>query len=83
MAHIYIRQYVHIEIFENIYLKQVFILKELESINLSATNGTFATQDEIESNYWTAPTEEPKLSYWVNTTFTQLVIQFEPPNRCI
>ena len=50
-AHIYIRQYIHIEISENIYLKQVFILTKLESINLSATNGTFVRQDEIESNY--------------------------------
>ena len=82
-AHIYIRQYVHIEIFENIDMKQVFIQKQLESIGLSATNGTFVTKGEIESNFLTTPTEEPKLNHWVNTTLNQLVIQFEPSNRCI
>ena len=74
---------VHIEIFENIDLKQVFIQKELESIGLSATNGTFVTKGEIESNFLTTPTEEPKLNHWVNTTLNQLVIQFEPSSRCI
>ena len=82
-AQIYIRQYVHIENFENIDMKQVFIQKQLESIGLSATNGTFVTKGEIESNFLTTPTEEPKLNHWVNTTLNQLVIQFEPSNRCI
>ena len=82
-AHIYIRQYVQTEIFENTDLKQVFIQKELESIDLSATNGIFVTKREFESNLLTTATEEPKLNHWVNTTLNQLVIQFEPSSRCI
>ena len=82
-AHIYIRHYVYIEIFEHIDLKQVFIQKQLESVGLSATNGTFVTKGEIESNFLTTPTDEPKLNHWVNTTLNQLVIQFEPSNKCI
>ena len=69
--------------FENIDMKKVFIQKYLESIELSATNGTFVTKGEIESNFLTTPTEEPKLNHWVNTTLNQLVIQFELSNRCI
>ena len=82
-ANIYIRQNVQIEIFEKIDLKQVFIRKQLESMGLSATNGTFVKKGEIESNFLTTPTEEPKLNHWVNTTLNQLVIQFEPSNMCI
>ena len=48
--------------------------RELESINLSATNGTCITKGEIESNLLTIPTEEAKLNHWVNTTLHQLVI---------
>ena len=50
----------------------------LKSINFSATNGTLATKGEIESNFLTALTEEPKLNHWVNTILNQIVIQFEP-----
>ena len=77
------KQYVHSEISENTDWKQVIIEKELESINLSATNGTFVTKGEIESNFLTTLTDEPKLNHWVNTIFNQLVIQFEPSSRCI
>ena len=63
-AHIHIRQYVHNYIFENIDMKQVFIQQELESIGLSSTNGTFVTKGEIESNFLTTPTEEPRLNHW-------------------
>ena len=44
-------QYVQSGIPENTYLSQVIIPRELESINLSATNGTFVTKGEIESNF--------------------------------
>ena len=77
-------QYVPIEIFENSVLKQVFYIKKLlESIDLSATNGTFIPKGEIERNFCTAPTKEPTLNHWVNTTLNQLVIQFEPFRSCI
>ena len=61
------------------FLKQVIIQRELESINLSATNGTFVTK----SNFLTTLTDQPKLNHWVNNIFNQLVIQFEPSNRRI
>ena len=48
-------------------MKQVFTQKQLESIGLSATNGTFVTKGEIESKFLTTPTEEPKINLWVNT----------------
>ena len=50
-AHIYIRQYVHIEIFEKIDMKQVLIQKQLDSTDLSATNKTFVTKGEFERNF--------------------------------
>ena len=62
-AHTYIGQYVDIAIFENIDMKASVIQKQLESIGLSATNGTFVTKGEIESNFLTTPTEEPKLNH--------------------
>ena len=34
-------------------LNQVIIQKELESINLSAINGSYITKGEIESNFLT------------------------------
>ena len=58
------------------------ILKYLKCNNLSATNGTFVTKGEIESNFLTTPTEEPKFNNWVNTTLNQLVLQFKPSSRC-
>ena len=36
----------------------------LESFNFSATNGTFFTKGEIESNFLTTITDEPKLNHW-------------------
>ena len=41
---------------EKLDLKQVFIQKQSESIDLSATNGTFVTKGEIESNFLTTTT---------------------------
>ena len=57
-----VRKFVQIGIFENGHFKQVFIQKQLESIDLSATNGTFVTKGESESKFLTTPTEEPKLN---------------------
>ena len=68
---------------ENNSLNQVMIQSELESINLSATNGTFVTKGEIESNFLTTLTDEPKLNHKVKTILNQIVIQFEPSKRCI
>ena len=51
-------------------------------IDLNATNWTFVTKYEFESNFLTTPMEEPKLNHWVNTQVNQLVIQFEPFKRC-
>ena len=54
--------------------KQFFCIQNyLERIDWSATNGTFVTQDEIESKYWTTPTKDPKLCHWVDNTLNQLV----------
>ena len=64
-------------------MNQVIIWRELESINLSATNGTFVTKGEIESNFLTTLTDEPKLNHWVKTIVNQIVIQFESSRRCI
>ena len=60
-------------------MNQVIIQKKLESINLIATNGTFVTKGEIESNFLTTLTNEPKLNHWVKTILNQIVIKFEPP----
>ena len=68
---------------ENHDLKQVIIQNELESINLSATNVTFVTKGEIESNFLTTLSDKPKLNNWVNTILNLLVIQFEPSRRSI
>ena len=68
---------------ENTDMKKVIIQKELESISLSATNGTFIKKGEIGSNFLTTLTDKPKFNYWVNTNLNQLVIQFEPLSRCI
>ena len=48
---------------ENINLNQVIKQRELESINVSATNGTFVTKCEIESNFLTTLTDEPNLNH--------------------
>ena len=53
-------------------------IQKLEIIDLSATNWTFVTKYEFESNFLTTPTEKSKLNHWVNTQLNQLVIQFEP-----
>ena len=50
-AYIQIKQYLQSGIFENNNFNQVIIQRELEGINLSATNGTFVTKGEIESNF--------------------------------
>ena len=64
-------------------LKQVIIQKGLERINLSATNWTFVTKSETESNFLTTLTDKPILHHWVNTILNQLVIQFDTLNRCV
>ena len=61
------KQYLNCRIYENTDLKQVIIQKEIESINFGATNGTFVTKGEIESNFLTTLTDRPKLNHWVNT----------------
>ena len=69
---------------ENTNLNQAIIQKlELESINLSATNGTFVTNGEIESNLLTTRTDKHKSNHLVNTILNQKVIQFEPSSMCI
>ena len=68
---------------ENHNFNQVTIQRMLESINLSATNGTFITKGEIESKFLTTLTDGPKLNHWVKTISNQIVIQFEPSRRCI
>ena len=52
-------------------MNHVIIQNELESINLSATNGTFGTKGEIESNFLTTLTDKPKLNHWVKTILNQ------------
>ena len=70
-AHIQIKQYVQGGISEGKKpdWKQVIIEKELESINWIATNGTFVTIGENESNFLITLTDEPKLNQWVNTIY--------------
>ena len=75
-AHIKIKQYLWSGISENTNLNQVIIQRELESINLSATNGTFVPKGEIESNFLTKLTDKSKLNHLVKTVFNQIVIQF-------
>ena len=82
-AHVYIKQYLPSEISENTNLNQVIMQRELESINLSPTNGTYVTKGEIESNFLTTLTDESKLNHWVKTILNQIVIQFKPSSRCI
>ena len=54
---------------ENTDLKQVIIQKELESINISATNETFVTKDEIESNFLTTLSDKLKLNQIGSTPY--------------
>ena len=84
ITHINININVQRRISENTDLKKGIIQKDLESINLGATNGTFVTKGEIESNFLTTLTvNKPKLNHWVITILIQLVIQFEPSIWCI
>ena len=41
---------------KNPYLNQVIMQREFKSINLGATNGSFVTKGEIESNFLTTHT---------------------------
>ena len=68
---------------ENTNLNQVSIQRELESIDLCATNGTFVKKGEIKINFLTTLTDKHNLNHWVNTILNQIVIQFGPSNRCI
>ena len=56
---------------------------EIFFYDLSAIIVTLVTKDEFESKLLSKPTEEPILNHWVNTTFNQLMIQFEPSCMCI
>ena len=67
-----IRQYVQSGFVENCDFKQVFIHRQLERIDLSATNVTFVTKDEFESHFLGKHNEEPKFNHRVNTTLNQL-----------
>ena len=49
------------------FLKKLIGASLLENIDFSATNGTFVTNYEFESNFLTTPTKEPKLNHLVNT----------------
>ena len=82
-ANVLIKQYLYSGISENTNLNQGIIQRELESINLSATNGTFITKGEIERYILTTLTDMFKLNHWVKTMMNQIVIQFEPSRRCI
>ena len=62
-AHVQIKKYVQRGTLENTHLNQVIRQRELESISLSATNETFVTKGEIESNCLITLTEEPKLNH--------------------
>ena len=77
------KQYVQSGISENTHLNEVIRQTELESINLSATNGTLVTKGEIENIFLTTLTDKPKLNQWVKTIINKIVIQFEPSWRCI
>ena len=50
-ADVHIKQYIQSGISENTNLNQVIIQSELESINLSARNGTFVTKGEIKITF--------------------------------
>ena len=77
------KQHIQSGISENTNLNQVILQRKLESINLGATNGTFVTKGEIESNFFTRLTDKPKLNHWVKSILNQIVIQFEPSPGCI
>ena len=77
------KQYLQCGIFENNSWNPVIIQRELESISLSATNGTFVTKDEIEINFLTTLADKPKFKHRVKTILNQIVIQFERSKRCI
>ena len=49
---------------------------ELESINLSATNGTLVTKGEIENNRLTTLSDEPKLNHWVKKCILKVTFYF-------
>ena len=68
------------EIFENSDLRQILIYNKQLSVYLSVTTGIFVKKGEIESNFLTTPTEEPKLKNSVNTILNQRVI--EPFSMC-
>ena len=64
-------------------MNPVIVQRELESISLSATNGTFVTKGEIESNFSTTLPDEPKLNHQVKTILNQIVIQFVPSKKLL
>ena len=46
-------------------------------------NCTFVTKGEFENHFLATPTVETKFYHWVNTTWNQLLIYFEPFSRYI
>ena len=64
-------------------MNQVIIQRELESVNLSATNGTLVTKGEILSNFLTTLTDVPKLNQWIKIILNQIVIKLAPYRRYI
>ena len=64
-------------------MNQIIIQRDLESVNLSATNGTFVTKGEILINFLTTLTDVPKLNHWIKMILNQIVIKLAPSRRCI
>ena len=82
-AHVSIKQYLQSVISENNSLNQVIIQRELESINLGTTNGTFVTKGDIKCNFLTTLADKPKLNHLVKSILKKIVIQFKPSKNYI
>ena len=65
------------------FLFSMFCTKNINSIDLSATNMTFVTEGEFKSYFLNTHTKELKIYHLVNTIKNQLVIQIEHSRRCI
>ena len=55
-----------------LYEASFFIQNVVRRYDLRATNGTFITKGECESNFLGTPTEEPKLNHWVKNSNFQI-----------
>ena len=51
----------------------------LKSIDVGATNMTFKTKGEIESNFLSTPPEQPKIDQRVNSTLNLMGFNLSPP----